>query len=166
MSGADATDWPPTETLAIRAQPLFEWFRRRACVDNAALERRVFRHEAQRAHLRIRANFDANLDHTPEANGDVVAKSDAPGLDDASLDGVTRKMDSASNDHIVAAFKKVVVTHRQAVDVHSFAEPCAAESEVAGPERCSADPRARDDARKMDRRAVPSPSHEDEVLKK
>jgi hypothetical protein len=88
--------------LVIRAQCLFDWHRGGARVDNAALELRVFRHEAQSTDLRIGSNLDANLNHAHETTRDVVAKPDARGLDDASLDGVTRQMDSASNDHIIA----------------------------------------------------------------
>ena len=54
---------------------LLEGHRGNAWVDNAARERRVFRHKAQSADLRIGANLDANLDDASEANRDVAAKA-------------------------------------------------------------------------------------------
>jgi hypothetical protein len=135
----------------------FEWRCRRSRVDGAAFELGVLRDEAQCAYLRIGTNFDADLNDTSETNGDVVAKPDPGRLHDARLHGVARQMDTTPDDHIVAAFNQVVVTHREAVDVHSFAESGAIESQMDGPQRCSADQRTCYDPRKMDGRPVANP---------
>jgi hypothetical protein len=73
---------------AESAQLLFERYRRSTHVNKASLQLRVFRHEAQRADLRIRANLDVNFNHAAETDGDVVTKPDVRRLDDAALDGM------------------------------------------------------------------------------
>ena len=85
-----------------------------ASVNRAAFQLGVFRNKAQRADLALGTNIDTNLDHAAQSDGYVAAESQGSRFNDASLDGMARKVHVSTDHDIIAKFEKVVVAQRKA----------------------------------------------------
>ncbi len=116
-----------------------------------------FGHEAQSPNLTAITGFDANLEHAPQSDGDVVAEPKRRRLHAPPFYCVPRQVHIIANHDVVAELEQVVVGQRETVDIHPASQASTRQSQVRRPDWRAAEERAREEAHDVSGRHAAGP---------
>ena len=104
-------------------------------IHSAGLEGHVLGNKAERPYLTVCTDRHPDIDDAPDAHRDARPEPDGCRFDDTPFNRVSGNVRVGANDHVVAEFEQVVVTHRKAVDINTSSDPRATEPQIEAPGR-------------------------------